>query len=196
MTPSWTVLLVRRSVLLKAENPTINMGPKTATRSRQPAYWLIANLHGWKDDAWPNDKLVLPNHICTMSQAIALTDHLFESEARVQSVNNKPEKQMDAMNIKNPNSTAIARSALAIWTSSAREDRRKKNAKDVHDDDVIGDQEECKSGWWLKIQMRTRRECLSNLGKRMQAPQARISKPKSEADAITVHDKLNWQSWV
>jgi hypothetical protein len=32
---------------------------------------------------------------------------------------------------------------------------------------------------------------LSNLGKRMQAPQARISKPKSEADAITDYDKLN-----
>ena len=32
---------------------------------------------------------------------------------------------------------------------------------------------------------------LSNLGKRMQAPQARISKPRSEADAITDHNKLD-----
>ena len=82
-----------------------------------------------------------------MSQAIALTDHLFESEARVQRVNSKPEKQMDAMNIKNPNSAVIARSALDIWTSSACEDRRKKyDAKDVQYDNIIGDQEERKSG--------------------------------------------------
>jgi hypothetical protein len=31
---------------------------------------------------------------------------------------------------------------------------------------------------------------LSNLGKRMQAPQARISKPKSEVEAMKNHDKI------
>lgn len=45
-----------------------------------------------------------------MSQAIDLTVHL--SEESVQSVNSRPEKQMDAMPIKNTNSAIIARSAL------------------------------------------------------------------------------------
>jgi hypothetical protein len=48
------------------------------------------------------------------------------SEASVQRVNNSPEKQIDAMSIKKANSTAIARSALDVRTSSAHESREKK----------------------------------------------------------------------
>jgi len=73
------------------------------------------NLHGWKDDAWPNDRVVFPNQICTMSQVIDLTVHLLE--ASCQSVKSSPEKQMDAMPIKNTNSAVIARSALQASSS-------------------------------------------------------------------------------
>lgn len=79
----------------------------------------VKSLQGWKDDAWPKDKVVFPNQICTMSQAIDLIDHL--SEASVQSVNSRPEKQMDAMTIKNTNSAIIARSELQVSSSAAHQ---------------------------------------------------------------------------
>lgn len=58
-------LLVSSSVFDKAANIVIRTGPK----------------RGWKLSACAKLRYVFPNHICTMSQAMLLTDHLPVSSA-------------------------------------------------------------------------------------------------------------------
>lgn len=61
-------LLVSNSVFDKAANIVISTGPK----------------RGWKLSACAKLRYVFPNQICTMSQAMLLTDHLPVSSAKAQ----------------------------------------------------------------------------------------------------------------
>jgi len=65
-------------------------------------------------------------------------------EASVQSVKSNPEKQIAAMHMKNMNSAVIARRALRILVSSRCETCREER-KDTQDNNIVGDQEKCKS---------------------------------------------------
>jgi hypothetical protein len=59
--------LVKRRVFARQANSVINTGPKT----------------GWKLDAWPKLKYVLPNQIWTISQAMALMLHVSDAAGLV-----------------------------------------------------------------------------------------------------------------
>ena len=126
---------------------------------------------------------MFPNQICTMSQAMDLRFHF--SEPSVQSVKSNPEKHVAAMPMKKTNSAVMARSALGAWKLLAREVSRNK-AVDAHDYDVIGNHEECESKRWLRMRNAKGTRQRSNLGKSMQAPQASMSKPRSEVEAINL----------
>lgn len=113
------------------------------------------------------------------------------SEARVQRVKSSPEKQMDAMPIKNTNSAVIARRALYDLAPSAYRTWKKDSRRHT----------ELQRYWrprrmqaWPGVVSRHQNKIglLSDLGKRIQAPQARMSKPRSEADPILNNDLTAW----
>ncbi len=112
--------------------------------------------NGWKLSACPKLKYVLPNHICTMSQAIFLTDQLpfpgkfyqendhlprGENTPSLQSVNNRPEKQIAAMPMKNTNCDIISRRDLWCLDGNICAAR-----SHLQDNDVVGDCEKCEPG--------------------------------------------------